>query len=204
MARPDIVLASASPRRRELLAAVGIRVRVHPVTTDEAPLRDEAPADYVARLAVEKSALAAASVSGRPAAIIAADTAVVARGEIFGKPESESGFRRMIEALSGGTHEVHTGVAVRSAAGCAVRVVVSRVTMRPIAAAEAAAYWASGEPRDKAGGYAIQGLGSLFISALNGSYSAVVGLPLFETAELLADAGIDVLALAAARETRGR
>ena len=204
MGWPDIVLASASPRRRELLAAIGIPVRVHAVTTDETPLRDEVPAQYVARLAVDKSALAAASVSGRPAAIIAADTAVVVRGEIFGKPESESGFRRMIEALSGGTHEVHTGVAVRSAAGCAVRVVATEVTMRPIAAAEVAAYWASGEPRDKAGGYAIQGLGSLFISALNGSYSAVVGLPLFETAELLADAGIDVLALAAARETRGR
>lgn len=194
--RAEIVLASASPRRRELLAVLGIRPRVEPVGVDESVRDGEAPRDYVVRLAREKAAAAAAH---RPDAIvIAADTAVVLDGEIYGKPADAADFRRMMAALGGRCHEVYTGVGIAHGGRTAVATSVSRVCLRALSAEETERYWATGEPRDKAGGYAIQGIGSMFVTELHGSYSGVVGLPLCETAELLADAGVNLLGRVAA------
>jgi len=199
-----VVLASASPRRRELLAAYGLEPVVRPVGVDETARPGETPRDYVERLAVAKAEAAAADAWR--AVVIGADTAVVLDGEIYGKPASAADFRRMMGALGGRSHEVYTGVAVVHEGRSAVRTVVSRVRLRQLDEREMRQYWATGEPRDKAGGYAIQGLGALFVSGLEGSYSGVVGLPLYETGELLAAAGVDLLALAAAegeRESNG-
>lgn len=195
-----LVLASASPRRRELLAALGVDPAVRPVDVDESLRPGEAPRDYVERLAAAKATAAAARAPG--AVVIGADTAVVLDGTIYGKPDSAAGFRRMMGALGGCWHEVYTGVAVVQEGRTAVRTAVSRVRLRELDEAELARYWASGEPRDKAGGYAIQGLGALFVSEMQGSYSGVVGLPLYETGRLLADAGVDLLALAVPDEER--
>ena len=199
-----VVLASASPRRRELLAAYGLEPVVRPVGVDETARPGETPRDYVERLAVAKAEAAAADAWR--AVVIGADTAVVLDGEIYGKPASAADFRRMMGALGGRSHEVYTGVAVVHEGRSAVRTVVSRVRLRQLDEREMRQYWATGEPRDKAGGYAIQGLGALFVSGLEGSYSGVVGLPLYETGELLAAAGVDLLALAAPggeRESNG-
>lgn len=195
-----LVLASASPRRRELLAALGLDAAVRPVEVDESVRPGEAPGDYVERLAAEKAQAAAAQAPG--AVVIGADTAVVLDGTIYGKPESEADFRRMMGALGGRWHEVYTGVAVVQEGRTALCTAVSRVRLRQLDEAELGRYWASGEPRDKAGGYAIQGLGALFVSEMRGSYSGVVGLPLYETGRLLAAAGIDLLALAVPDEER--
>lgn len=198
--KPRIVLASASPRRRELLAALGLAPAVRPVDVDESVLPGEAPRDYVERLARAKAVAAAGTVPG--AVVIGADTAVVLDGTIYGKPASSGDFRRMMGALGGRCHEVYTGVAVARDGRAAVRTVVSRVRLRALDEGELARYWTSGEPRDKAGGYAIQGLGALFVSGIEGSYSGVVGLPLYETGELLTAAGVDLLALAVADAER--
>ena len=195
-----LVLASASPRRRELLAALGVDAAVRPVDVDESVRPGEPPGDYVERLAGAKAQAAAAQVPG--AVVVGADTAVVLDGTIYGKPESEAVFRRMMGALGGRWHEVYTGVAVVRDGRTALCTAVSRVRLRELDEAELARYWASGEPRDKAGGYAIQGLGALFVSEMRGSYSGVVGLPLYETGRLLAAAGVDLLALAVPVEER--
>lgn len=189
-----VVLASASPRRRELLAAFGIEPAVRPVDADESVQADEAPRDYVERLARAKAEAAAAQVPD--AVVIGADTAVVLDGTIYGKPASAADFRRMMGALGGRWHEVYTAVAVVRDGRTALRTAVSRVRLRPLDEGELRRYWDSGEPHDKAGGYAIQGLGALFVSEMQGSYSGVVGLPLYETGQLLAAAGVDLLALA--------
>jgi len=201
--KPRIVLASASPRRRELLAALGLEPTVRPVDVDESVLPREAPGDYVERLARAKAGAAAAEAP-EAAVVIGADTAVVLGGTIYGKPVSVGDFRRMMGALGGRCHEVYTGVAVARYGRMAVRTAVSRVQLSELDEGQLACYWASGEPRDKAGGYAVQGLGALFVSRIEGSYSGVVGLPLYETGELLTGAGVDLLALAVAeRETDG-
>jgi len=189
-----LVLASASPRRRELLAAFGLEPAVRPVDVDESVLPGEAPRDYVERLACAKAQAAAVAAPG--AAVIGADTAVVLDATIYGKPASAADFRRMMRALGGRWHEVYTGVAVARDGRTAVSTAISRVRLRTLDEEELRRYWASGEPRDKAGGYAIQGLGALFVSEMQGSYSGVVGLPLYETGQLLAAAGVDLLALA--------
>jgi len=188
-----ICLASQSPRRRELLAQIG----VHPVTlhvdVDERVVPGEAPEQYVARLAAAKAVAGwqAQPVSGRLPAL-GADTAVVAGGQILGKPRDRDDALAMLDALSGRTHRVLTAVALARPA-VAVLTSASRVTFRTLGRAEAAAYWATGEPADKAGGYAIQGLAAQFIARLEGSYSGVMGLPLYETAQLLGEAGMDLL-----------
>jgi septum formation protein len=184
----SITLASASPRRRELLRQIGIAHTVHPAGIDERRAPGEAPADYVRRLARAK---AQAVWRERPAAVVlAADTAVVLGGELFGKPGDLTEGLRMLGALSGRTHEVLTAVAVRHPAGGGELVSVSEVSFRALTAAECRRYWDSGEPLGKAGGYAIQGLAATFIARLAGSYSGVVGLPLAETAALLTAAGV--------------
>lgn len=185
-----LYLASGSPRRRELLTQIGVPFVPLSVAIDETPAPDEAPAAYVERLARGKAAAGLASLADRQAVVLGADTTVVLDGRILGKPGERAEALAMLQALGGREHEVLTAVALAAAGRSAVRVVRSRVAFRPLTCVEAEAYWATGEPLDKAGGYAIQGFAAVFVSHLEGSYSAVVGLPLCETAQLLAEFGI--------------
>jgi septum formation protein len=183
-----ICLASMSPRRRELLGQIGVPHTVVAAHVDESLLPAEAPADYVARLACLKATTVRQGGEALP--VLAADTTVVLEGSVYGKPANRADGLTMLAALAGRTHQVLTAVALATARGVALRVNCSSVRFRNIERAEMEAYWETGEPRDKAGGYAIQGYGAVFVAALSGSYSGVMGLPLFETAELLRDAGI--------------
>lgn len=178
----DLLLASRSPRRVDLLATLGVSFAVFDVEVDEAARTAETPQDYVVRLALAKAMAGRARQNSVP--VLSADTAVVAKGQILGKPLDFADSKRMLALLADDWHEVLTGVALVGAetASCCVS---SRVRMRALSPAEMAAYWRSGEPRDKAGGYAIQGLAGAFIERLDGSYSNVVGLPLCETLSLL-------------------
>lgn len=186
----DIHLASQSPRRRELLAQIGIRHDVVAVAVDENTRPGEAPAEYVLRLALAKARAGRALRSDRP--VLGADTAVVTDDEVLGKPRDRSDGIAMLARLSGREHRVLTAVALVGERE-ETRLSVSHVRFRAVEAAEAAAYWATGEPADKAGGYAVQGLGAIFVESIAGSYSGVMGLPLFETGELLRRAGIAAL-----------
>jgi septum formation protein len=184
-----VYLASGSPRRRELLRQIGVAFEVIGADVDESVQPREAPAAYVERLARAK---AQAGWQRAPAAhpVLAADTAVIVDAAILGKPRDRDEAQRMLLMLSGRTHEVLTAVALQGAGGTQSRLCVSRVSFRAIDAAEARAYWETGEATDKAGGYAVQGYAAVFIETLAGSYSGVMGLPLFETAALLDAAGI--------------
>ncbi len=184
----SITLASASPRRSQLLEQIGVRHLVRATDIDEALGPGEPVEAYVARLARGKAEAAWALDSRRP--VLAADTAVALGTELFGKPEDLTDGVRMLSALAGRTHRVLTAVAVQSVAGLREALSVSEVTFRALSDAECRRYWASGEPRGKAGGYAIQGLAATFITRIAGSYSGVMGLPLAETAVLLAAAGV--------------
>lgn len=186
-----LFLASASPRRRELLAQIAVPCVTQIASIDETPLPDEPATAYVERLAREKARAALLALGeSADAVVLGADTAVVLECQILGKPQDFADCSRMLRALSGRTHQVMTAVALVSAQREEALVVCSEVTFRHLDDAEIAAYWASGEPADKAGGYGIQGLAAVFVSRLEGSYSAVVGLPLCETAQLLGDFGI--------------
>ncbi len=187
---PDLVLASASPRRRDILRALGLDFSILPVAIDERRLPGETPEEMVLRLARAK---AAAAADGSARLIIGADTAVVLGDEVLGKPRDEAEGVRMLLRLSGKVHRVLTGVAVRGASGVADAISCTEVTFRRISRDEARDYWHSGEPADKAGAYGIQGRGGVFVERLEGSYSGVVGLPVFETAELLSRAGVKLL-----------
>jgi septum formation protein len=192
MSADFVYLASASPRRRELLQQIGVSYRLVGTELDETPRPGEAPAAYVSRLAAAKADAGwLCSRDSCDAPVLAADTAVVLDGAILGKPRDKGDAERMLLRLSGRAHQVLTAVTVRSAAGNELKVSQSLVTFRIIDAAEASAYWNTGEPRDKAGAYAIQGYAAIFIADLKGSYSGVMGLPLFETAQLLKSAGVD-------------
>jgi septum formation protein len=194
MASAFIYLASGSPRRRELLAQIGVRFRTIGVSVDETPLAGEAPDAYVQRLAVAKAEAGWRAVPGDaaspPAPVLGADTTVVIDGTVLGKPADASDAARMLAALAGRTHEVLTAVALCDAAGTRLQTSRSEVRLRAIDPDECRAYAATGEPLDKAGGYAIQGFGAVFVEALTGSYSGVMGLPVFETAALLRQAGV--------------
>ena len=186
-----IFLASGSPRRRDLLQQIGVSFQVIGIELDETARADEAPVAYVSRLAEAKAAAGwqrSRDLGNAP--VLAADTAVVLDGRILGKPGNMKDAIGMLLELSSRTHEVLTAVAVRTASGTQLKISRSMVTFRSIDAAEARDYWETGEPRDKAGAYAIQGYAAVFIADLKGSYSGVMGLPLFETAELLQKAGI--------------
>ena len=193
MATSSIYLASRSPRRRELLEQIGVSFLPVDVEVDERPRCGEAPADYVERLATEKATSAHARLARRSVAVLAADTTVILDGAILGKPDDATHALHMLQRLSGREHRVLTGVALATDRGCRAALSESRVHFRATTAAERAAYVTTGEPMDKAGGYAIQGRAAVFIEHLQGSYSGVMGLPLFETAALLADAGIAVM-----------
>jgi septum formation protein len=184
----DVWLASGSPRRRELLAQIGVRFDVIAAAVDETRLAEESPESYVRRLAIAKARAgdAAVQASGeRRLPVIGADTSVVLGDTVLGKPADARHAEDMLLSLAGREHRVLTAVAVFSDGGSQVRVSDTRVRFRPITAGEAQAYWRTGEPADKAGGYGIQGFGGVFVESLTGSYSGVVGLPIFETTELL-------------------
>jgi len=185
-------LASASPRRREILDALGLRYTFAGVDVDETRLSGEAADTMALRLAVAKAETGAQTAESG-CVILAADTVVALGDTVFGKPSSEAAALSMLAELSGRHHKVITGVAVLSENGLCAAVSESIVQFREISADEAAHYWQSGEPRDKAGAYAIQGKGGIFVESLSGSYSCVVGLPVFETARMLGDAGVPVL-----------
>lgn len=187
----NLVLASASPRRRELLAGLGLTFSVRAANVDETPRAGEPPADYVLRLAQEK----AAAVAPESDLVLAADTTVVIDGEILGKPADGADARRMLRLLSGREHEVMTGVALVEGSRSAAAVETSRVRMAALTEAEIDWYAATGEPLDKAGAYAIQGLGALFVEAVRGNYSNVVGLPIPAVYRLFAALGYDLKTL---------
>ena len=186
-----IYLASGSPRRRELLQQIGVAFRVIGAELDETAHQGESPLAYVSRLAQAKAEVGwERSRDLGTAPVLAADTAVVLDAKILGKPKGLNDAMAMLLELSGRAHRVLTAVALRTAVGTEVKVSHSTVTFRSIDPSEARAYWETGEPSDKAGAYAIQGYAAIFISDLKGSYSGVMGLPLFETAALLKVAGV--------------
>lgn len=188
MSVPRLLLASSSPRRRQILENMGLEFDAAGVDVDEQRHPGESADIMVVRLAVEK---ACAVDAGADTVVLAADTAVVLEGEVFGKPADEADALRMLAALSGRHHQVMTGVAVRSGRSTASVLSVTDVKFREIGPDEALDYWHSGEPRDKAGAYAIQGLAGDFVETITGSYTGVVGLPVLETAELLRATGIE-------------
>ena len=191
-----VYLASASPRRCRLLEQIGVAYRQRPVPVDESALPDEDASALVRRLAAAKAAACRADLDAgsEGAPVLAADTVVVQDDRILGKPRDRAQGLAMLELLSGRGHVVLTAVSVLCAGFERTVVSRSRVEFRVVTRREREAYWATGEPRDKAGGYAVQGLGAAFVSRLEGSYSGVMGLPLCETAALLGEVGIHVLA----------
>jgi len=189
MTEDFVYLASASPRRSELLRQIGVRFTVRVAAIAEEQLARESPEAYVVRLAAAKAETVWAAVADAHP-VLGADTAVVLDGAVLGKPRDAVEAAAMLERLSGRTHRVLTAVAVRHAAGLDTRLSASEVRFRATTPAERLAYCETGEPFDKAGGYGIQGHAAVFVEELRGSYSGVVGLPLFETAALLARCGI--------------
>ena len=183
-----IRLASASPRRSQLLRQIGVLHDVRPVDLDESRRLRESPRDYVLRLAREKAAAGVALGGDLP--VLAADTTVAIGEEIFGKPQHETDALRMLAALAGRSHDVLTAVTLACEGRQRTSISETRVTFRAISDAERRCYWTGGEPLDRAGAYAIQGFAAAFIARLEGSYSGVMGLPLFETAALLDAAGV--------------
>ena len=196
-----LVLASASPRRVELLSQLGVASVALPADIDETPVRGESVAMLVERLSIEKAAVIRSRLSVAPAEpdgvtadapVLAADTMVELDGKALGKPVDRDDGVSMLLQLSDQTHDVISGVCLNDKGQSRVKVVRTKVHMGPISEAQAEAYWATGEPEGKAGGYAIQGLGAGFVAGVSGSYSNVVGLPLYETRLLLAEAGYEV------------
>jgi septum formation protein len=185
---PVLRLASASPRRRELLAQIGVPHAIAAPDVDEGTRDGEAVEDYVERVARAKAQSVWQRLRDLP--VLGADTTVVLDGLSLGKPRDRAHGLSMLEALAGREHQVLTCVALVTAAGTRCKTSASTVRMRTSTAQERDRYWDTGEPRDKAGAYAIQGLGAVFIESLQGSYSGVMGLPLFETAQLLAAARV--------------
>jgi len=181
---PQILLASASPRRSELLEQIGVAFAKLPVDIDESQRANETPDDYVCRMAVEKAQTGWARQAGQLPAL-GADTTVVCGEQIFGKPTDNQDALNMLACLSDNSHQVLSAVALCRGDELAVRLSKTSVRFRSISADECERYWLTGEPRDKAGAYGIQGMGAVFVTSIEGSYSGVVGLPLTQTAELL-------------------
>ena len=189
----SLVLASQSPRRAELLSQMGYQFRVTAADIDESPLPKEGPETHVLRLAKQKALTIAGQLelsNEQQIVVLAADTIVVVGKTILGKPQDYRDFVRMMTALSGSNHYVHTAIAVTDGIKEQQQLISTQVRFSDITEEEMRSYWESGEPQDKAGGYAIQAIGGQFVSAINGSYSAVVGLPMAETKRLLAEFGV--------------
>ena len=188
----DIYLASASPRRRELLTQIGVRFQLVNVDVPEVPAASEMPRDFVQRVALEKARAGKQLLSSDDAhPVLGADTAVVVENRILGKPADKQEALGMLTSLSGRSHEVLSAVAIVAEREL-VMLSASRVTFRDLSEQEIENYWESGECHDKAGAYAIQGRAAVFIQDLQGSYSGVMGLPLYETADLLQQFGINL------------
>ncbi|HTW74637.1 MAG TPA: Maf family protein [Steroidobacteraceae bacterium] len=201
-AAPALILASASPRRAQLLAQIGVSYHAVPAALDERREPGEPIERCVLRLA-EQKALQVRCARRTSLPVLGADTAVLLDEEMLGKPADRAAALSMLARLSGRSHRVLTAVALAGADGVRSLLSQSEVRLRRLSATECAAYWDSGEPRDKAGAYAIQGLGAVFVEELHGSYSGVVGLPLFETATLLAEAGVPLWQPVRTRPGRG-
>lgn len=180
----DLILASASPRRRELLQQIGVHFDVQPVDIPEVKLIDESANEFVERLAIEK-ATAGWQRSEQRLPVLGSDTVVVLDDRVMGKPLNREDGVGMLQSLSGREHQVVTALAIVNNEQTQVRVVSTRVQFKELSTELCQRYWETGEPADKAGGYGIQGLGAVFVTRISGSYSSVVGLPLTETAELL-------------------
>lgn len=190
MSAKYLYLASRSTRRQQLLRQIGVEFSCRVADVDESSLDGEEAAVYVERLAVEKAQDVAGSAGQDNFVVLAADTAVVLDGRIFGKPANREDATEMLRDLSGKEHQVFTAVALFADGKTDTRLSVSEVTIRPLSKALIERYWQTGEPEGKAGGYAIQGYAAGFIESLTGSYSGVMGLPLCETVELLEQVGI--------------
>lgn len=190
-----LYLASGSPRRTELLTQLGIEHRVFPVDIDESPNDEEAPLTLVRRLATQKAeaALSRLPNSARESGVIlAADTLIAFDGKPLGKPKDLADSKAILSSLSGQEHEVITAICVADSCRAVTEHVVTKVQFAKLNENDIESYWASGEPQDKAGSYAIQGIGGRFVVSITGSYSSVVGLPLFETEQLLSSFGVSV------------
>ncbi|WP_067045912.1 nucleoside triphosphate pyrophosphatase [Moritella sp. JT01] len=196
MKQINMYLASQSPRRRELLTQIGVEFSVLAVEVEEQQQSGELAADYVARLARDKAqagtvvlenanAVQANTNAAAEYVVLGADTIVVYAGQVLEKPVDEADSKRMLSLLSGHEHEVMTAIALADTSRCWVEVVTTLVQFREISATEMHDYWCTGEPTDKAGSYAIQGIAGKFVSHMSGSYSAVVGLPLMQTEQLI-------------------
>ena len=192
-ASAHLVLASASPRRAELLARLGLAPEIRPASVDETPHLRESAVDLVLRLAIAKADHAAAQGRCGDEVVLAADTVVVLDDRPLGKPLNRADAASMLTALAGRTHEVATGLAVRRSGQAHHTHVVTSVTFRDLSAAEIDWYLATGEPYDKAGGYGLQGAGAALVERVDGSDTNVIGLPLAETVGLLRQVGVDVL-----------
>ena len=185
-----IILASGSPRRRELLEQLGLTFEVTPPDVDESPLTGEVPAEYVGRIALDK----VNAVVAPDALVIAADTTVEIDGAIIAKPIDIADAREMLRRLSGRTHAVHTGVAIRRGDRCVTATVTSLVTFLALSDEIIDWYVTTGEPLDKAGAYAIQGAGAVLVEGVEGSVSNIIGLPLHKVVELATQLGVNLLA----------
>ncbi len=187
----DLTLASASPRRAEILAQIGVNFRASPAEIDETPKSNESAVDYVQRMALEKvnRVLKTESYS-KP--VLGSDTTVVFDSIILGKPQDADDATRMLSMLSGSTHQVLTAVVVSDGTECQSLLSKTEVRFRTISIKECQTYWQTGEPQDKAGAYAIQGYGAVFVESIRGSYSGVVGLPIAETTQLLQQFNIPI------------
>ena len=186
----QLILASASPRRAELLTSAGFGFEVASAEVDETPHPEEAASDYVIRVARDKARQVAETRKGTGAVVLAADTAVVTESRIMGKPRSDEDAASMLATLSGSVHQVLTGVVVRTETRELVELVATRVHFLPLSSAEIHGYVATGEPRGKAGAYAIQGHAARFIDWIDGSWSNVVGLPLSTVNRMLKEVGV--------------
>ncbi|MEM9601259.1 MAG: nucleoside triphosphate pyrophosphatase [Pseudomonadota bacterium] len=188
-----LVLASSSPRRLALLAQVGVAVESVSPEIDETPLQHETPGRYARRMALSKVRAVDARLTGQPAILMAADTVVAIDGEVLGQPQDGEQAQRMLHRLSGREHSVFSAVAVGPVDGAfACKLAETRVWMRATTRAEREAYWATSEPLGKAGGYAIQGIGAVFVERIEGNYATVVGLPIVELMTMLAAHGVTV------------
>ena len=181
----ELILASASPRRAEILQQIGVDFQIEPADIDETPMLQESPADYVKRMAQQKAQHVIDSITGSSSVVLGADTSVVLGYKIYGKPKNQQEAMAMLAALSGKTHQVLTAVAMGNKQRCLLKFSTTDVKFRELDPKECLDYWNTGEPADKAGGYAIQGLGAVFVEKISGSFSGVVGLPIEQTAQLL-------------------
>lgn len=192
----DLILASASPRRAEILRQIGVAFQIVPADIDETPMSQELPTDYVRRMAREKTQHVIDSIAGSSTVVLGADTSVVLGCKIYGKPKNQDEGMAMLADLSGKTHQVLTAVAMGNKQSCVLKLSATDVKFRDLDPEECLKYWKTGEPLDKAGGYAIQGMGAVFIEKISGSFSGVVGLPIEQTSQLLQTFNVPIWDLA--------